>query len=283
MLALPEKVIRCSGLPTWEDCERRGAATSFPGLIRDAGYDLRGRIAHVGALVGSGTHAGAAYTLKQKLQHGGLGHGDEAEDRALEELKRRLVEEGAVWDETSPNYGIAQRQVARMVRRYRETLAPQITPISVEEEFRVVLVGGFVLVGHTDALAQEMSRLRDLKTGTTQRANGSQYGAYALLLLSLGRPVRQIVEDYLPRVRIDAAQPDPIVTLLPFEEPQQRAFEVIEHIRSSVSEFERRLAVGDRPPEGAFRANPMSVLCSEKFCPAWGTAFCRAHKQTMES
>ncbi|CAO3439801.1 hypothetical protein [Azospirillum argentinense] len=28
----------------------------------------------------------------------------------------------------------------------------------------------------------------------------------------------------------------------------------------------------------AFAANPSSKLCSDRFCPAWGTAFCREHQ-----
>ena len=280
---MPEKVIRCSSLPSWEDCERRGAATSFPELIRDAGFDLRRRQAHVGALVGSGTHAGAAYLLTEKMKSGEPGNASEAEDRAIAELRKRLEAEGAVWDATTQNYPTAQKQVARMVKTYRRTLAVEITPISVEEELEVKLGGGFILLGHTDALAREFRRLRDLKTGTTQRANGSQYGAYGLLLRTLGRQIDQIVEDYLERVPLDHAQPDPVSTILPFVEPQQRAYEVIEGIRGSVAEFERRLRDdAPRPPELAFRANPMSVLCSEKFCPAFNTSFCKAHKGAKE-
>lgn len=276
---MADKVIRCSSLPSWEDCKRRGAATSFPELIREAGFTLRRRLAHVGALVGSGTHAGAAFTLKTKMDTGELGNASEAADRGVEELRERLQKEGAVWDDTTKDFNTAEQQVVRMVAKYREKLAPQITPLSVEEEMSARLADGFILRGHTDAIAEEYRRLRDLKTGVSQRANGSQYGAYMLLCRTLGKQIDQIVEDYLPRVRLDQEQPDPEITLLPTLEPQQRAYEIIEGIRGSVAEFERRLKDdADRPPELAFDANPMSVLCSDRFCPAWGTDFCRAHK-----
>jgi hypothetical protein len=35
---------------------------------------------------------------------------------------------------------------------------------------------------------------------------------------------------------------------------------------------ERRIRPGD---PWAFQSNPNSVLCGERFCPAWGTDFCR--------
>ena len=272
------EIIRCSSLPTWEDCARREASKLFRHLIVDAGFQLRQLETHVGALVGGGVHKGAAISLQNKMDKGDPGNEEEAEDAGVAEFDERMSSEGAIFDGTSRNPSTAQKQVARMVRKYHRTLVPQISPVSVEQRMEAPLGAGFALVGHSDVVAQELARLRDLKTGVMQRANGSQYGSYALLCEAEGIDVRQIVEDYLPRVSLQKEQPDPVTTLIPFAEAKWRAYETLEDIQGSVAEFKERLSSGSRPPEGAFRANPMSMLCSEKFCPSWGTNFCKAHK-----
>ena len=59
---------------------------------------------------------------------------------------------------------------------------------------------------------------------------------------------------------------------------QHEAFETIEAVGRSVDEFRGRVADRHgRRPEMAFRANPASSLCSRRWCPAWGSDFCRAH------
>ena len=55
-------------------------------------------------------------------------------------------------------------------------------------------------------------------------------------------------------------------------------------MKRAIQDFVDRLAGTNRgAPEGAFRANPMSMLCASKYCPAWDTGFCRLHRGTKES
>lgn len=278
---LGSRVIRPSSLSTYADCPRRYAATHLGGIVQEAGYNLEASLrSHIGAAVGTAVHAGAAYTLEYKLHHGDdLGNAIEAEERADAALKAE-VQFAPQWDETTASLSTAQQQVRRMVRSYRKHLAPTLTPLIVEERLEVDVGGGWRLSGQMDGVmaGDPSEQVRDLKTGTRRRANGLQYGAYAVILHSHGHPIRSIVEDYLARVRLDREQPPPQAFPVEVAPAAQEAWETIAAIKSAADEFTNLAAdASARPPHLAFRANPASGLCSQRFCKAWGTTFCTIH------
>lgn len=271
-------IIRPSSLPAWNDCPRRTATQLYRPLILSAGYELRTLDNTIGAAVGRSVHAGAAFTMKSKIDTGELGADDDAGACALEEYSENVAD-GVAWDDATPGRNDGERQILRMVRSYREHLAPKIEPISVERRIECDLGDGFVLSGQTDQVVREMGGgVRDLKTGKVQRANGSQYGSYSLLVRAHGGTVEALVEDYLPRVRLKLPQPEPVSHKFDVAACENAALDTINDMKAAVEEFVRRLQQGGRPPEGAFRANPQSMLCSDKWCSAWGTAFCRIHR-----
>ena len=285
LLQFPEFGIRPSYLPSWPDCPRRTAARLWRDVIETAGYELRDTGASVGAHVGTGVHEGANYTLSTKLESGGLGAESEATDRAVHAFETRLEEDGVTWDQATPNKSTGQKQVERMTKTYRYALAPQVQPVLVEQRLEADLGDGWYISGQADLLAMETPygqpehlRLRDLKTGTSQRANGLQYMAYAMLLRAHDYAVKEAVEDFLKRVPLKQPQPDPETHALPAGPLEQEAMEVVDDMKRSLGEFIRRVSDGDKPPEGAFRGNPQSVLCNPKYCSAHGTSFCRLHR-----
>lgn len=272
-------LLRPSSLTTMPDCGRRFAARHLPDLIAEAGYTLnRPAPQHIGAAVGTGVHAGVAYTLEAKRDTGELGNAAEAEDRAAEALRERTVE-GASWDETTPSLPTALFQAARMVRSYRRHLAPHVAPVMVEERLVANVGDGWELTGQADTMTGSPEYgLRDLKTGTRRRSNAVQYGAYAIVFQAHGFDLRGIVEDYLARVRRDAEQPAPVSVVVPVQAALGEAWDTIDAIKAAVAEFQSRAAdPSGREPAGAFRANPSSSLCAARWCPAHGTAFCRVH------
>ncbi len=274
--------IRPSSLVTFLDCPRRWAAQHLTEMVTDYGFRLnQTRPTHVGACVGSGVHAGAGYTLNEKRSTGGLGSATEAEDRAVGELKARM-EWGVSWDGTTANLNTAQRQVARMTLAYRTHLAPIIEPLVIEERLDADIGEGWILSGQPDTMAGDPQRdIRDLKTGVRRRANSVQYGAYYVLLNAHHYQPVTIMEDFLPRVRVEKEQPPPITKSMPIALAVADALEAIDDIMRSTRRFEGRLK-GDatgRAPQTAFRANPNSQLCGEKWCRAWGTDFCHAHQK----
>lgn len=277
-MAAPFKhTLRPSSFPSFEDCGRRAAVPLFRAMILDAGYELRELGQNVGANVGTGVHAGAAYSLKAKMETGELGHDDEAEQRALDAFDERLETEGCIWDATTDGRNTAQKQIVRMTRSYRRKVAPGIEPVAVEERLEADAGDGFVVSGQFDNLAREPARLRDIKTGAWRRSYITQYGVYSMICRANGYDVTELGEDFIRRVRIGHAQPDPEYHALDIALCEWEARAVVEDIKRSVTEFERRLREGGAPPETAFRANPASMLCSAKWCGAWGTSFCRAH------
>ena len=276
---ITDLVIRPSSLPAWNDCPRRTAARLFPQLVASAGYTLRTVGTHVGATVGSGVHAGAATTLRTKMETGDIGSEDVAVEVAFAEFDERAAETGVAWDTTTACRNHAQIQIRKMTRSHRKHVAPDIQPVVVEERLEADVGDGFIISGQLDALAMEPNRLRDLKTGVMRRANGAQYGSYSMLFRAHGYEVSEIAEDYLKRVRASEPQPEPTTHLIPIDAAEQDAVETIADVKRSVGEFMRRAADLDGPPpHTAFRANPSSMLCSDRYCPCWGTPFCRSHK-----
>lgn len=274
-----QRVIRPSGLVSFVDCARRWAANHMADELAEAGYVLSGQpLLHIGAAVGSGVHAAAAWTLETKRDTGELGSEGEAVDRAITEFEDRANAEGLHFDETTGNIGTARQQIARMTRSYRQHIAPVVEPRLVETRLEADIGGGWRLSGQGDVLAGDpKADVRDIKSGVRRRSNGAQYGAYALIFQAHGFNATGVIEDFIPRVRLRDEQPAPTSTQIDVHVAQAEAVAAMQDIQRSVAEFQRRLTAGEPMPETALRANPASQLCSARFCRAWGTRFCRAH------
>lgn len=267
--------IRASSLPSYMDCPRRGAAKLFRKEIEGQGYDLSEARQSIGAATGQGCHSSVGYMLEQKIETGDLGNKSEADDRAIGSL-RQECENGVVFDQITPNMNTAEKQVLRQTAVYRLDLAPKVEPVSVEEYFegnitfrapdgREVEV---TLTGHVDA--REVSRIRDLKTGR-HRQNIAQYGGYSLLARSRGHDITELVEDFVPRTSIKRPQGAPEPHVYDVGKGEQTAYQLLKRMALDLDQFRQ-----DADP-WAFMPNPMSMMCSDKYCPAWGTEFCRAH------
>jgi hypothetical protein len=262
--------IRASALSTVPDCTRRVAAKIFADDVRAAGYTLRELPPGIGAGIGQGCHDAAAYALGRKIETGELGNETEAEQRGLERLSQE-VGGGCIWDATSPDLNIAQKQVLRMTRTYRKHVAPTVEPVAVEEEMTAPFGEDILVTGHADC--REPRRISDLKTGTQRRVNGYQYGTYSLLARANGHEIDELVEHYVPRVRVSNEQPQPESHPYNVADAEIAAYSLIRRLADDLTTFRETGEVW------SFIANPMSVLCSDKFCPAWGTEFCRDHKR----
>lgn len=272
---IDEIVVRPSSLPGYADCARRGAARLFRDLIQAAGYELRQLEHHIGASVGTGVHTTAATSLKVKLETGEIAPEDDAIAAGIADLNHQIAD-GVIWDQTTSNKNDAQQQMVRMGKTYRAKVAPKIDPVAVEERLKAQVSERMIISGQKDVLAREPNALRDLKTGKVQGQNMAQYGAYSLIQRSHGyAPIDHIYEDFIARSSLRRPQPDPIETAYDPAFAEQEAAEILRDIERGLAEFERRLYEGDLPPEGAFRANPQSMLCSSRYCSAWGTRWCR--------
>lgn len=286
VMARAPTVIRASSLSGYADCPRRAAAKLFRREIEGAGYALRELPSNVGAAVGTGVHGGAALLLKEKAATGELPPLDVATDAAITEL-RKAAEPGITFDRETPALNEAEQQVARMLRIYRAQVAPEVQPIAVERRLEAHVSPGIILSGQSDVIAREPGRVRDLKGGKTMGSHGPQIGAYSLLARSGDEPVdiRDVVIDFVQRVPLKKPQPDAVVHRYDVAVAETAAINVLRHMEDDLNTFRYGNPEGEVLPGDAwaFVANPSSKLCSAKWCPAWGTDFCREHMTTEES
>lgn len=259
-------VIRASSLPSYADCSRRMIANMLFDEIRSMSFDLRSTSNNIGSALGSSTHEAAAYSLNSKIYNNDLGNESKAVDIAIETFKAIQSEEGIVYDDLTPNQGSAELQLVQNVRAYRKNIAPLIEPIEVEIRLQVDIGDDFILSGQFDV--KEIDTLRDLKTGAVARANIHQYGAYTILCFAHQKTVNRIIEDYLPRKK----NPEPEFYEYSPIIATNASKAILKRIKNEVQNFREN----GEPTN--FLANPGSMLCGEKYCPAWGTKFCKEHK-----
>lgn len=267
-------VIRASSTSSYPDCPRREATKIFGRQIEAAGYQLNPRRNHIGAVVGTGVHGGMGASLTHKMMHGDMVDEETAIGAGITAMRTSMEQEGEiVWDGVTPEANTAEQQVIRGVKAFRSYCAPRIDPQLVELRFEATYQGRYVISGQPDYFTKD-GTLGDLKNGKTRRENGPQYGVYSLLLGSQEEPiqVKQMVENFIPRVDLRKAPPVPQAVAYQLEVAEERAHHVLGLIVQHYEEFER---TGDR---WAFPSNPSSMLCSPKYCPAFGTSFCREHK-----
>jgi hypothetical protein len=168
-----------------------------------------------------------------------------------------------------------------MTRAYFRSVAPRVDPIVVEERLEAEVSPGLVLSGQPDIVAREPRAVRDLKTGARLGSHAPQIGGYALLARSHALDIDEAAIDWVQRAPVAKPQPDPVSVELRVADAETAAANIIRHIAGDLRTFrygdaERHILPGD---PWAFLANPASMLCSPKYCPAHGTEFCREGKE----
>jgi len=245
------------------------AGRLFPMQLREWGFQIRQSVSHVGAAVGTGSHAGVANLLTEKMKTGRVTVSSESKDRGEAAFKEALAY-GIEWDTVTPRSDIGVRQIIKTINAYAQHVAPRFDPVAVEQHLTQTTAAGNTLSGHIDLA---VNAIRDLKTGKFEGGNIVQYGAYSLLLRANGGESRYVAEDYIKRVKVDDPQPPPKETIYDVNVAEAAAANVIKRLERDYTEF---METGN---PGAFLANPNSILCGERLCGAWGTEFCREHKK----
>lgn len=132
---------------------------------------------------------------------------------------------------------------------------------------------GAEVSGQVDIVVDSELSLDDIKTGKQSRNNAPQYGSYTRLLRAHGVPVQGIKEHYVPRVPLKQDQPPPVTIRYDMQKAEAASELIMVRIERDVSAW-RETGSPD-----AFLPNPGSVLCSDRFCGAWGTAWCPLSKK----
>lgn len=263
--------LRASALPGYNDCARRQVAKLFPSEVQGIGYDLAETRASVGALVGTTTHAVVRdHATAMRDEGAGL---DTLLARHTATVAAAIpafleeVEPGVEWDDSTPNVLIAQRQIERMSHAFLPVLRT-LEPELIEEAMEADLGDHWTLTGTLDCYSSH-GAIDDWKTGALPRSYHAQLGGYVLLAKARGLEVREVATTFVERTRLRAPQRPAERQTYDVGVVERTAWATVQRIKREVGEFLQTGAVDAIP------ANPMSMMCNRRYCPAFGTSFCR--------
>jgi hypothetical protein len=274
--------IRASMLPGYVDCSRRAAAKQWRKAFEADGYTFRQLPPSVGAAAGTAVHKGVETALKGRWEHKKLG-----EDDILQPAFTAFQEEtepGCQWDDTTPNSATAQQQIRSMISAYLNGPGKDVIPLTMPDGLPAVELfleanagDGWLVTGTMD-IAEDHT-IRDLKTGALMRPYQAQLGTYGLLAKSnkIITDIRQLCIDFVKRAGKTKPQPACVTQQYPVDISMKYARGIIQRIQADFAAYK---ATGDL--DAAFMANPMSMMHSEKFCPAFKTKFCRMGEEVGE-
>lgn len=277
--------IRASATSAWPECNLRAAVHAFPNLFTDAGWRLGPSRAVIGAIMGSGYHAGADVALKEWMGAGTIMPLDTLHDAGVAGLRLRFQEdvEGreCLFDVERPTLSDAEKQCRRLLTRWREDVLRDSRPIAVENRIVAEYRPGVLLSGQADLLHLDIGkgarkRVRDHKTSRRRQVpmkHGPQLGCYSLLFRSKGHETDE--------AQIDLAHVVPLAKPTPPIEPQPLNIVAAENMAVAVlSDFaDKVLAFRASGNPQTFVCNPGTFLCSAKYCRAHGKPVCPATYQ----
>ena len=272
--------IRGSSTTTYEACPRLWAAQKI--LEEGDSYQISAQklarpLLHVGAVVGRGLHAGAAYLMKEFERSGAksIKRKKEAIDVARESVVKDY-DGGVRPDAVTPTSRDAMLSSASLVDRLDRDFDPKDQMTIIEAGLRMVIDvddGSQVMVTGTVDHYVVLDTLTDFKTGKAKPAPIAQIGTYSLLTRHAGYTPKSLQMLYGRRVRMDAWQP-------PYQRTWYDRIEAERHALSIIFDAARawyRWLITRDPRE--FKANPTCRLCSEAYCPAYNSDFCKIGKQ----
>lgn len=262
--------IRASMLPSYQDCPRRAAAKQWRKIINDAGYQLRSLQTSIGAIVGTGMHTGAQAMAESVIRTGESLPVSEAIEISITAMRSELSN-GAIYDATTKNSNNAEFQTKRLTEAFAIDVLPNIEPERVEVQRVVKINDEFEFSGKTDCEAAG-GFIEDYKGGSQYRPAHQQFGGYVILRSSYKESETTTCRMWhLPRTSVNRTYPGTDKYLYDVNQCTAAAWASIQHIMRDMREF---LRTGE---PWAFACNPMSAICSDKYCPAWGTDFCDMH------
>jgi hypothetical protein len=258
--------------PDYQDCARRAAAKQFRAEVESAGFELRSLQPSIGAAIGTAAHLGIRRMLEYFKETGDDPKYDIGLNEALEGFAKEIAN-GVEWDATTNQVMVAHEQIENIVREFAwYGLWRRVSPGIIEETLIAKDTGrGLELSGHPDNLAGGI--LFDWKSGIRDRAYHSQMGALSLLAESNDIEVNDIQVFHIKRTARTKTQKELVVEHYDVDVCREAALNVIDRVVEDYSSF----AISGDP--WAFNANPASMMCTQKYCEAWGTKFCKLWRE----
>lgn len=259
--------IRASSFGSLFDCSARWVAIHLEG---------RRSPQSGAAALGTAIHAGTAVFDTERVAHQ-VPSIAAAQDAAVESIRRPTEE--TIWDDDSLDK--AEKVAVSLTERYCTLESPKHQFVAVEASVESLLITDLdlVLTGHVDRVRQtdDGYGITDLKSGKTAvgtdgraktHGHAAQMGVYELVAQSaVGLPITapaQIIglqTNLTPdKQRIGSGE------IFGAREPL-----LGDDTQPGLLSIASKIVHGDIPAFG----NPRSMLCSEKYCPAFKTCFYR--------
>lgn len=269
--------MRASSLPALFDCVRRYSARAHRKDIEKMGIVLNPGRQSAAAEIGNALHRLVANLLRAKLAFGEVSARDvdEALDAVYPSFLEAANKQEMLFNKTTRNFDDARKQLRAMGEKMLGVI-DLVNPQHIETAYTwdVSPLGKQAipvkLTGHVDVI-DSRGEIHDHKTGAQFPSSHAQLGAYSILA--------KFHDIDISNARINYVKTPPLSKLADMElksmrldlhECEQSAWVAI---REYQRYYERWLESGRDP--WSFPANPMSMMCTENYCSAYGTPYCR--------
>ena len=250
------------------DCARRSIASGYKDMVEEAGFALHHRDPHIGACIGTGAHSAGEYMLNNPdapLK--------DSIEKGIESFKSEAVGD-VIYDAITPESNTAVIQVKALSTIYYQDVAPHIKPVEwkgkpgTEISLKAMIDKDTMLTGHIDVFDKNIGAPRDSKFGSQNKNYFPQLGGYSLLSKANKLEVTAApVIDWVKRCKKGQL---PIYHLITYDRLtcEKAGMMICRKIKADINKFKK---TGN---PWSFMPNVNSMLCSNKFCTAYGTDFC---------
>lgn len=274
--------IRCSSIPSYNDCPRRAAASLFKEKLARDGFVLQPSRSSCAAAIGTAVHKGVAELLRSKQAMGEF-VAAEVERAAMKALGsfHDETKEGVIWDKTTPHGLTAEVQLKALLYSFvpiLDTITPThielpltklVSPLGDQAGFKIMLTG-------TLDVRDDVKIIHDHKTGASAPSPQAQGGGYIALCRLNDIEVNGFRVNFSKREGIQKSSiglPPPTVMMFDPEECLSACWSTLAEIQRHYEAYAESVERGN-PDPWSFPANPMSMICTPKYCRAFKTGFC---------
>lgn len=268
--------IHASSLDKFLDCPRQAVASSYPNMLKEAGYEVKQTKQYVTGIIGNGIHAGADHVNQDLIRAGILPSTNTVmaacEVAYADYYKRycKALESGEIHFTIKFNsHDTIRAHITEYVHLYANKVLPTRKVEKSEQYFKIKLNDEFQYSSTCDSWGDET--LFDLKTGDKITPAYAQIGTYVYLLRSTGHVVKRAQLDYLKRPK-DGAPAEHVIKTYDPDECMALAQYATARLMADLKSFQKTKDIN------VLLYNPRSEACNKIFCPLFGTASCGGWK-----
>lgn len=192
-------------------------------------------------------------------------------DAAIDKYEEK-TSQGVDFDDRTNSHNAARKQIRTILTNLLSEINPDAGKNILDLERRIIadIDEDFQLSGQPDIAM--VSSVDDTKFGGVLRPAQCQFGGYSLLRKSVGHVVKKTRMIYAPRVSVGSAYPGVQVVTYDPAVCERAAWWTIKSIVRDVRRYRELQA------PTVFQCNPMSQMCSSRYCEAHGTDWCEITK-----